>query len=1034
MTTWLLVARPRGDEARERGRALTDEALLALGEEGGAIAAVDAETIYEVDLEDDTGDVDDATVDIFRRLFSDPVAETFHAGPRADGALPPPPEAAESAPVRTVIVRRRAGVMDPPALSAVEALRDLGVAATDVRIARRYFVRGTATGGALSDEAIGRLARRALASDVVDEIVIDAATLPARPPAGDASAPGSRRREVAVRELDDEALAALSRDHLLALDVHEMRAVAAHFRKLEREPSDVELETVAQTWSEHCKHKTFRGVIEHVTEDADGVELDRRTIDDLLGRTIVDATTAVTSGEDGRDDCVSLFADNAGVVRFDERLDVCAKVETHNHPSAIEPYGGSETGVGGVIRDILGTGQGAWPILNIDVFCLGPPDLPADELPEGSLHPRRVLAGVVAGVRDYGNRMGIPTASGALIFDRGYVGNPLVFVGTIGVIPRGRSEKGARPGDRIIAAGGRTGRDGIHGATFSSLELTSESETMSGGAVQIGNPIEEKKVADVIEAARDADLVHSVTDCGAGGFSSAVGEMAEEIGAVVDLERAPLKYPGLTPAEVWISEAQERMVFACPPDRVGELRALFDAAGVETTDLGRFGADDRALVVRWEGEELLRLGPEFLHDGLPRTRKHARTVVPTLAPASETLAQLDAGGEPLGAELRAILGDLDVASKEWVTRQYDHEVQGLTALRPCAGPRAVGPQDAVAVVPRPRSTLANEAKAPAAVVVGLGLCPSYGELDPHAMAMAAVDEALRNVVAAGGDPRRTSLLDNFCWGDPNDPDILGALVRTSEGAADAARLFGCPYISGKDSLNNTYRTAQGERVSIPGTLLVTAVGVVDDAARLVSMEPKAAGEKLYLVGVTRAELGGSKIAGIRALTRAAPPRVTDRAPIVLGAIANATAARLVRGAHDLSEGGLAVAAAELGIGADLTITVDLAKVPWDGGGAAATDRALAFAESTTRLLLSVDPDDAARLEETLTGAGLQAGRDFAAVGEVVAAGEPGPRLTVTGLAGDAVIDEPIDELREHWRAPLYRVFGQQPPTPTPLGG
>src|SRR6185437_9858689 len=262
--------------------------------------------------------------------------------------------------------------------------------------------------------------------------------------------------------------------------------------------------------------KTLRGRIEFRGE----------VIDNLLKRTIFGATQAL-----GLDWLVSVFSDNAGVVRFDDDYDVCFKVETHNHPSAIDPYGGANTGIGGVIRDALGTGLGAKPICNTDVFCVAPPDLPPDELPPGVLHPKRVLKGVVAGVRDYGNRMGIPTVNGALVVDRDYLANPLVFCGTVGVLPRGMADKHVEPGDRIVALGGRTGRDGIHGATLSSAQLTGESDTVSGGAVQIGNAITEKMVLDVVLQARDRGLFRAITDCGAGGFSSAIGEMGEKLGA-----------------------------------------------------------------------------------------------------------------------------------------------------------------------------------------------------------------------------------------------------------------------------------------------------------------------------------------------------------------------------------------------------------------------------------------------------------------------------------------------------------------------
>ncbi|HEY2157659.1 MAG TPA: phosphoribosylformylglycinamidine synthase subunit PurS, partial [Isosphaeraceae bacterium] len=431
-----------------------------------------------------------------RTVLADPVVETY--------AIRPASEAVNG---RGTIVHvlPKPGVTDPEAESALALLRDLGFSVAGVRTIRTYRVEGPS-------ESLPRLMCKVLANDAVEQAVVGPLPFDKL---GQGRPYRFHRVETPIRGLDDDALLTLSKAGQLYLSLDEMRAIQSYFRDLGREPTDAELETLAQTWSEHCSHKTFRG----------RVEFEGEVIDNLLKQTIFKATTDLKL-----DWLVSVFADNAGVVRFDDDHDVCFKVETHNHPSAIDPYGGSNTGLGGVIRDALGTGLGAKPICNTDVFCVAPPDYPAEMLPAGVLHPRRVLKGVVAGVRDYGNRMGIPTVNGALVVDPGYLANPLVFCGTVGVIPRGMSTKTVKPGDRIVALGGRTGRDGIHGATFSSAELTGESESLSGGAVQIGNAITEKMVLDVLLAARDRELYTAVTDCGAGGFSSAVGEMGEKIG------------------------------------------------------------------------------------------------------------------------------------------------------------------------------------------------------------------------------------------------------------------------------------------------------------------------------------------------------------------------------------------------------------------------------------------------------------------------------------------------------------------------
>lgn len=892
---------------------------------------------------------------IAREFLADPVLE--EAG--VDAPVRPDEE---RLPVLTVL--RRPGVMDPVEASVREALAAMGVEALSVRTGRRYVLEGK-----VDPAAAAAAVARTLANEVIEE-VHRGVGLPTRVPH---PAPYEfRLLTVPLRGADAAALGRLSREGGLSLEVFEMEAIRDHFAALRRDPTDVELETLAQTWSEHCKHKTLTGAV--TTRDPDG----ERRYGNLLKETIVLATERLA-----RPWCLSVFKDNAGVVALDDRWGVCMKVETHNHPSAIEPYGGAGTGVGGVIRDILGTGLGARPFLGLDVFCLAPPDLPPERVPKGALHPRRVLRGVVAGVRDYGNRMGIPTASGALWFDERYVGNPLVFCGTVGLLPRTMVEKAARAGDRVVVVGGRTGRDGIHGATFSSAALHQDSERLDAGAVQIGNPIEEKRVLDGLLRARDEGLYTAVTDCGAGGLSSAVGEMAEGLGAEVRLDRVPTKYPGLSYAEVWISEAQERMVLSVPPDRLPRLREVFAAEGVEVTDLGAFAATGR-LRLLWGEEEVADLDMEFLHHGLPRREREASwTPPPEAGPAPEV--------EDPGAALRGMLADWNVCSREPVVRQYDHEVQGNSALKPFAGPRAIGPQDAVAAAPLET--------APRGVVVGLGLNPGYSDHDPYAMAAAAIDEAIRNAVAVGADPDRIALLDNFSWADARRPEELGALVRVAEACRDAAIALGTPWISGKDSLHNEF-DAGGRRISIPGTLLVSALGVVEDVNRLVSMDLKADGSRLYLLGVTRDERGGGLLARRLGSRGGAVPRAVPAESLaVFRALHRSIAAGLVLSCHDLSDGGLAVAAAEMCIAGDRGARLLLTSVPYEG--ATVTDGALLHSESTGRFLVEVAEGRAAAFEEAT--AGLPRAR--------VGATEAGGRLRVEGLRGAPLLDEPVEALR-----------------------
>jgi phosphoribosylformylglycinamidine synthase len=744
---------------------------------------------------------------ICRELLADPLLD--EARVTAPGEAPAP----RSRRASRVLVARKPGVMDPVALTVERALRRIGLADaanSDAQVAtfRAWELECAPERSALSvlsRETLERIGQEILANEVIEDLHVEDEELALGVPTASAR---HGALHVALREASDTRLAEISRDGALSLSLLEMEAIQTHYRAQEREPTIAELETLAQTWSEHCKHKTFGGVIEFRGE----------RIDNLLAKTIKAATIELAKPW-----CVSVFHDNAGIIAFDRGFDLCFKVETHNHPSALDPYGGAGTGVGGVIRDILGVGLGARPIANTDAFFVGPPDLPAADVPKGCLHPRRILRGVVAGVRDYGNRMGIPTVNGGVWFHEGYVGNPLVYCGTVGIMPHWAADKSVQAGDAIVVVGGRTGRDGIHGATFSSAELHEESELVSGAAVQIGDAIAEKRVLDALLQARDARLYRGVTDCGAGGLSSAVGEMAESLGADVRLETVPLKYPGLAPEEIWISEAQERMVLAVPPECVEALLAVFRAEDCEATVIGRF-TDTGRLVLRYGDETVGDLDLGFLHGGTPRPVRMASFTPPAL-PDPGCPAPSSFGKDHLGV-LLDLLGSPDIASKEWIVRQYDHEVQGMSALKPLVGVRADGPGDAAVLKPLPES--------PMAAAIGCGAAPRYGSLDPAAMAAAAIDEALRNVVAVGGDPDRTAILDNFSWGNCEKEDRLGALVLAARACQEAALAFGTPFISGKDSLNNEYRVG-GESRAIPPTLLISALSIVPDVARTVSM-------------------------------------------------------------------------------------------------------------------------------------------------------------------------------------------------------
>ncbi len=901
-------------------------------------------------------------------LLVDPVVEDCHVfeGMRGDGA---------GEEIR-VEVHRQPGVMDPVAETILRTARRMvchwktqDTARVDaVQTAWRFAITGL---GNLTE--LEWIATRVLANDCIETAYVDGFGRSDSRPVDFAHAPQATfaKRTVRLLSLDDDALATLSRDGHLFLSAAEMKAIQAYYTTLGRDPTDVELETLAQTWSEHCVHKTLKSDIVYRGADfgRDG-EIEVR-FDNLLKSTIVAATQELD-----RDWCLSVFEDNAGVIAFDDEFGVAFKVETHNHPSAIEPYGGAATGIGGCIRDIMGCGLGAKPFASTDVFCLAPPDWPEDRLPRGVLHPRRVLTGVVGGVRDYGNRMGIPTVNGAIYFEPRYLTNPLVFCGCVGLIPRNRIAKEVQAGDHIVVAGGRTGRDGIHGATFSSSELTDTHVDEFSHAVQIGNAIEEKKVLDAILVARDHEtgcLYSAMTDCGAGGLSSAVGEMGEKLGACVDLDKVPLKYAGLRYDEIWISEAQERMVMSVGDENLETLLAVFAAEEVEATVIGTFTGDGQ-LCLRFDGVVVGELGMDFLHNGLPREVRVAEWRRGEPKTASPVVADV-------GSRLLSALGELNTASKEWVIRQYDHEVQAGSVVKPLAG-RGHGPSDAAVVRPRLDSDRG--------IALGCGLCPEMADDDPYEMALSAVDEALRNVICVGGDPARTAILDNFCWGSVDSPRALGSLVRACRGAQDAAVAFGLPFISGKDSLNNQFSQSEQEaarlqmpaRVSIPDTLLISAISIIPDVMCCVTMDLKQAGNRLLCVG-------GFVNRGL------------DEAAAIHGRVAAWIRDGKVVAAHDVSDGGLAVAIAEMCIAGATGATVNL-----DAFGESVEDAALLFGEWRCCYVLECS-------------AGATIGGD--AVTDIGCVTDT-PTLTVS--RGEVTLAESsIDALSEAWRRPLAAVGG-----------
>ncbi len=862
-----------------------------------------------------------------------------------------------------------AGVTDTLAESVLTGARMLAISTLEhVETGKRYLLDGR-----LSVNDARTIAESLLYNPVIQHYEFHPALSPLYAP--DVAHPDSSRlanistaNEDAINRsllaMDDEQLVAFSKAGLLSLNLDEMRVIQQYYKEQGREPTDVELETLAQTWSEHCSHKTFKATITYSEFDSQGNVVEQETIHNLLKRYIMRATEEVR-----QDWLVSAFSDNAGIIRFTDTHDIAFKVETHNHPSAIEPFGGANTGVGGVIRDVLGVS--AQPIACTDILCFGPLDTPTDALPVGVLAPRRIATGVVDGVRDYGNKMGVPTVNGAILYHQGYLYNPLVFCGCLGILPHGSHPTKVAAGDNVVVLGGRTGRDGVHGATFSSGEMSVEINAQAGTAVQIGAPITEKKVTDVIVQARDRKLYSAITDCGAGGFSSAIGEMGADTGVRVELAHAPLKYQGLAPWEIWLSEAQERMVLAVPSSKLDALLELCAIEEVEASILGTF-TDDHRLTVTYHEQTVASIDMAFLHDGRPD-----RTLEAEWKPLADVPYRLHTKRHFLlpptpTSLLLSLLHHPSIASKEAVVRRYDHEVQGATVLKPLVGKMGQGPGDAAVLQP----LLEDGTQTRAGIVLSNGVNPLFGTLDPYHMAINAVDEALRNLTAVGGDITRVAILDNFCWGNPTDSAQLGMLVRAVKGCYDAAIGFKTPFISGKDSLNNEYR-ADGKRLPVLPTLVISAVGVIDDAAQTIDMSLKTPGNLLYLVGTTRNELAGSYYAELMGDIPDGTklPHVTiEHAYATMKALGEAIRRGMVRACHDLSEGGLAVAVAEMAIAGQLGVSLDLSYISIvdmpDGRESAAKNSVRLFSESASRFIVEIAPEQWGTFEKHMRFSGV----------------------------------------------------------------
>ena len=901
------------------------------------------------------------------------------------------------------------GVTDNAGRTALEAaLLCLGRSLADgekVYTSRQYLFRGK-----LTRQDIELIVSQILANDLIQRHMIGSREEFC--PGCGISLPAPRVKggeKVVVADIDveisDDELVQLSRDRLLALSLDEMRTIKQYYGRadvlatrkkfcLGGMATDAEIEAFGQTWSEHCKHKIFNAVIDYTDETGK-----RETIHSLFSTCIKGSTQIIRERLGSRDWCVSVFKDNAGVIVWDDLYNLVFKVETHNSPSALDPYGGALTGIVGVNRDTIGTGMGAKLIFNTDVFCFASP-LYEKKLPPRILHPRRILEGVREGVEHGGNKSGIPTVNGSLVFDDRFLGKPLVYCGTGGLMPReilGNSSdvKLVHPGDVIVMAGGRIGKDGIHGATFSSEELHEGSPVT---AVQIGDPITQKRMSDFILEARDRGMYRCITDNGAGGLSSSVGEMAQFSGGCdLDLKKAPLKYTGLQPWEILVSESQERMTFALAPEKLEAFLKLAAVMGVEAMELGTF-TDSGLFLVRYGDTTVACLDMEFLHNGLPPLQLKA-----TWKPPQHAEPQF---AEPadLTVSLTGLLGRLNICSKEMVVRQYDHEVQGGSVVKPLTGILNDGPSDAAVLRPVLGSMRG--------VVVSHGICPRYSDIDTYHMTACAIDEALRNFLCVGGSLDGIAGLDNFCWCDPiatdKNPDgkyKLAQLVRANRALYDYSTAYMIPCISGKDSMKNDYVIGD-LRIAIPPTLLFSIIGGIADVRRAVTMDVKKPGDLVYVLGMTKNELGASEYFALHGAIGNSIPKVDAAKALQLyRALNSAIGQGLIRSCHDCSDGGLGVALAESAFAGGLGMDVDLRNVP--GQGISRSDYLL-FSESQSRFVVTVSPENRSSFEACMknSACGL--------IGAVISDGA----FRVTGLQGSPVIATDIAALKRSWQKTL----------------
>ncbi|MEX0616572.1 MAG: phosphoribosylformylglycinamidine synthase subunit PurL [Candidatus Woykebacteria bacterium] len=776
------------------------------------------------------------------------------------------------------------GVIDPREASFKKAARDLGVKKEiKVRFGRLYSITGR-----LNANDLALIKRRLLIKNAIEHEVTKSERIFVKTPKYK-----FKLTTVPISKANEQELLKISESGRLSLNISEMKEIQNYFKGLGRGPTDIELETIAQTWSEHCSHKTLKGNFLH----------NGTLINNLLKTAIIEPSLALRKPY-----VVSAFEDNAGGVKIGNRV-ICVKVETHNHPSALEPVGGAETGTGGVIRDIIGFGKGAKPVSSIVCFCVGPQDLSYDKLPQGVLHPKAILSGIVEGTKSYGNQMGIPTDffQDSLLVHKNYVGNPLVYCGAVGETDLDSAKKlEPRKGDLVVLLGGFTGRDGVHGANFSSESLKGKSETTSLGAVQIGDAIMEKKTQDAILEIKDKRLSPWITDCGGGGLSSAIGETGKNIGVLVNLDKVPKKYEGLSYSEIWISESQERMIVVCSEDNKGEILEICRKFDVPATVIGEFTGKS-SLELYYGRKKVADIGMKFLHDGCPvvsgrtfwkekkRNRKKASAV-------------------NFGEAIKKLLSDPDLTSKALIAHQYDSTVQGGTIIGPFTDEEELTHED---VTIRKLSEGQN---------LGFALTitanPNLTSTNPRYMSHWIITHSLAKLAVSGADFTKSALLDNFSWGSPKEVKVMGELVESLLGCKDAVEGFKVPFISGKDSLNNQFKGDKGE-VTIPGTLLITALAPMLNIKKVVDQGFQNKDDAVLLLGELQKDMGGSCFGRLYNLQGEIPKINFEKTRALLVQLSFAIRKGLIESGVAIGKGGLALALAKACVSSGLAAEINL---------------------------------------------------------------------------------------------------------------